>query len=143
MTAHGGHGAGTTPRLGLLASSVAMAEPTRPDAVVPTRLEITTASADGGTVLTLSGELDIASAPALERALDDVGASLLHRLVIDLTQVTFMDSTGLRALLLARQRTADGGQELLLCPGPRQVQRVFELSGTLERFSFRDPPAGG
>jgi anti-anti-sigma factor len=119
-----------------------MAEPTPPDAVAPTRLEIGTASADGGTVLTLAGELDIASAPALERALDEFGASLPRRLVIDLRQVTFMDSTGLRALLLARQRAADGDHELLLRPGPRQVQRVFELSGTLERFSFRDPPAG-
>jgi anti-sigma B factor antagonist len=118
-----------------------MAEPTRPDAIAPTRLEISTASGDGGTVLTLSGELDIASAPALERTLDDFGTSLPHRLVIDLTQVTFMDSTGLRALLLARQRTADADHELFLRPGPRQVQRVFELSGTLERFSFQDPPA--
>jgi anti-sigma B factor antagonist len=135
-------GAGTGPRRGLLASSLAMAEPTRPDAIASTRLEISAASADGGTVLTLSGELDIASAPALERALDDFGASLPRRLVIDLTEVTFMDSTGLRALLLARQRPADGDHELLLRPGPRQVQRVFELSGTLERFSFQDPPAG-
>jgi anti-anti-sigma factor len=118
-----------------------MAEPTRPDAVAPTRLEITTATVDDGTVLALSGELDIASAPALERTLDDLGPSLPGRLVIDLTEVTFMDSTGLRALLFARQRAADGDHELVLCPGPRQVQRVFELSGTLERFSFRDSSA--
>jgi anti-anti-sigma factor len=142
MTTPNRRGTGTSPRRGLLASSVAMAEPTRPDAVAPARLEITTATADGGTVLTLSGELDIASAPALERTLDDFGAPLPRRLVIDLTEVTFMDSTGLRALLLARQRAVDGDHELLLCPGPRQVQRVLELSGTLERFSFQDPPAG-
>jgi anti-anti-sigma factor len=126
----------------LLASPIAMAEPTRPDALAPTGLEISTASAADATVLALSGELDIASAPALERALDEFGASIPRRLVIDLTDVTFMDSTGLRALLLARQRTEDVDHELVLRPGPRQVQRVFELSGTLERFSFQDRPAG-
>jgi anti-anti-sigma factor len=126
----------------LLASSLAMAEPTPPDAVIPTRLEISPTSNADATVLALSGELDIASAPGLERALDEFGASIPRRLVIDLTEVTFMDSTGLRALLLARQRTEDGDHELLLRPGPRQVQRVFELSGTLERFNFQNPPAG-
>jgi anti-sigma B factor antagonist len=126
----------------LLASPIAMAEPTRPDALAPTGLEISTASAADATVLALSGELDIASAPALERALDEFGASIPRRVVIDLTDVTFMDSTGLRALLLARQRTEDVDHELVLRPGPRQVQRVFELSGTLERFSFQDRPAG-
>ncbi|MEA2161146.1 MAG: anti-sigma factor antagonist [Solirubrobacteraceae bacterium] len=126
----------------MLASPIAMAEPTRPDALAPTGLEISTASAADATVLALSGELDIASAPALERALDEFGASIPRRVVIDLTDVTFMDSTGLRALLLARQRTEDVDHELVLRPGPRQVQRVFELSGTLERFSFQDRPAG-
>jgi anti-sigma B factor antagonist len=119
-----------------------MAEPTRPDALAPVRLEISAASAADATVLALSGELDIASAPELERALDELGPSNPRRLVIDLTDVTFMDSTGLRALLLARQRTEQGDHELVLRPGPRQVQRVFELSGTLERFSFQDRPAG-
>jgi anti-sigma B factor antagonist len=104
-------------------------------------LEISPTSTADATVLVLSGELDIASAPGLERVLDEFGASIPRRLVIDLTDVTFMDSTGLRALLLARQR-ADGDHELLLRPGPRQVQRVFELSGTLERFKFQNPPAG-
>jgi anti-anti-sigma factor len=92
----------------LLASSLAMAEPTPPDAVIPTRLEISPTSKADATVLALCGELDIASAPGLERALDEFGASIPRRLVIDLTDVTFMDSTGLRALLLARSapRTA-------------------------------------
>jgi anti-anti-sigma factor len=103
-------------------------------------LAISTSSGPDTTVLTLSGELDIASAPALRRALDDFEASAASRLVIDLTQVTFMDSTGLRALLLARQRADAADQELALCPGPYQVQRVFELSGTLQRFAFENPP---
>ncbi len=118
-----------------------MAEPTPPDSLSPAGLEIGVVRGADAITLVLSGELDIASAPSLEQALEDVGASIPRRLVIDLTEVTFMDSTGLRALLLARQRTQAAQQELVLRPGPRQVQRVFELSGTIERFAFEDPPA--
>ena len=122
----------------MLASAIAMAEPT-PDAVSPASLAISTTSGPDTTVLGCSGELDIASAPALTRALDEPEVSGAARLVIDLTQVTFMDSTGLRALLLARQQADASGQALVLRPGPNQVQRVFELSGTLERFTFENP----
>jgi anti-anti-sigma factor len=94
-----------------------MAEPIPPDAVSPARLEISTDSGADATVLVLSGELDIASSPALVQALEDAGSSIPNRLVIDLTEVTFMDSTGLRALLLARQRTEASQQELVLRPG--------------------------
>ena len=127
----------------LLASSIAMAVPNPPDGITPVRLEISASDAPETTLLVLVGELDIASAPALERALENLAPSLPHRLVIDLTEVSFMDSTGLRALLLAHQRTQASRQELVLRPGPRQVQRVFELSGTIERFMFEDPPAAG
>jgi anti-sigma B factor antagonist len=109
-----------------------MSDPTQ-DAV-PARLQITTEETPERVRLSLAGELDIASAPVLERAVESVDRPL----VIDLGEVTFMDSTGLRALLLARQQAESGGQGLALRPGPRQVQRVFELSGTLDRFQFED-----
>ena len=114
-------------------ASAPMAEPTQ-DAAAPARLQIATDESAERLLLSLSGELDIASAPLLERAVEAVDRPL----VIDLAEVTFMDSTGLRALLLARQQAQSGGQELSLRPGPRQVQRVFELSGTLDRFQFED-----
>jgi len=110
-----------------------MADPPQ-DAAAPARLQIATDDSPERVLLSLAGELDIASAPLLERAVDDVDRPL----VIDLAEVTFMDSTGLRALLLARQQAQNGGHELALRPGPRQVQRVFELSGTLERFQFEE-----
>ncbi len=104
-----------------------------PDAL-PMRLQIAHDETPERRVLSLSGELDIASAPLLEQATETVERSLL----IDLSDVTFMDSTGLRALLLARQQAEASDQELWLRQGPRQVQRVFELSGTLDRFQFED-----
>jgi anti-anti-sigma factor len=106
-----------------------MSDPTQD---VPVRLQISSEETDERLLLTLSGELDIASAPMLERAIESMDRPVL----IDLTEVTFMDSTGLRALLLARQQAEDSGHALTLRPGPRQVQRVFELSGTLDRFQF-------
>jgi anti-sigma B factor antagonist len=110
-----------------------MADPTQ-DAAVPARLQIAADESPERVLLSLAGELDIASAPLLESAVDAVDRPL----VIDLAEVTFMDSTGLRALLLARQHAESGGQMLSLRPGPRQVQRVFELSGTIDRFQFED-----
>jgi anti-anti-sigma factor len=115
-----------------------MAEPTPPDVPSPGRLEISSERGSDATVLVLAGELDIASAPTLERAIEELDAEGAQRVVIDLGGVTFMDSTGLRALLLAHQRTSGDGHQLRLRPGPRQVQRVFELSGTLETFAFEE-----
>jgi anti-sigma B factor antagonist len=107
-----------------------------PQDAAPVRLQISSERRDSASVMTLSGELDIASAPSLEHAMQDVMHSAPGRVVIDLAGVTFMDSTGLRALLMARERATGNGQELRLRPGPRQVQRVFELSGTLDTFTF-------
>jgi anti-sigma B factor antagonist len=113
-----------------------MADPTPPDAPAPGRLQISSESGSDSTVLSLTGELDIASAPTLERAIETLDSEGAELVIIDLGGVTFMDSTGLRALLLAHQRTSGNGHELRLRRGPRQVQRVFELSGTLDTFTF-------
>lgn len=115
-----------------------MADPSPQDAATPVRLQIANEEGPGRTVLSLAGELDIASAPLLEQAAEGLERSGDRPLVIDLSEVTFMDSTGLRALLLVRQQAAEGDRQLFLRPGPRQVQRVFELSGTLDRFQFED-----
>ncbi len=90
-------------------------------------------------VITLEGELDLASASKLEDELLSVEATKPRRLVIDLSGLTFMDSTGMRTLALAQRRSlSDGGPELALRRGPHQVQRVFELTGSTETFAFED-----
>jgi len=114
-----------------------MAESSGPDATAPAGLQISNDDQPEATVLKLSGELDIASARMLERAIESLGSSD-RRLVLDLGELAFMDSSGLRALLHARQQAAATNRELLLRHGPRQVQRVFELSGTLDTFTFED-----
>ena len=70
--------------------------------------EATTSSSDGVATVLLEGELDIATAPVLDATLADVERNGTGTVVLDLAGVRFIDSTGLRSLLSARQRAADG-----------------------------------
>jgi anti-sigma B factor antagonist len=95
-------------------------------------------------VLVLSGELDIGSAPELAAVLDRLAPDAVTALTIDLSRLSFMDSTGLHALLTARELCAARKCEFALIPGPRPIQRVFELCGLLDELPFEPavtPPA--
>ncbi len=73
------------------------------------------------------GELDLAGAPALSRALASIPATAPTRVVVDLTKLAFMDSTGLRALIVAAKALDAAGGSLTLA-GPRpNVQRLFDI----------------
>jgi anti-sigma B factor antagonist len=111
---------------------------TEPGAPIPGSLQIESTARGDAIVLTMKGELELTSAPVFERELRAVEATNPRRLVIDLSGLEFMDSTGLRALLLARERAQADGHELALRRGPRQVQRVLELTKTAEAFEFED-----
>jgi len=89
--------------------------------------------------LALSGELDLATAPTLEvdmRAACEAGAG---ELLLDLTDLGFIDSTGLRAVLVGRMMCEEHQCSYRLLPGGPQVQRLFELAGVLEQLPFTDP----
>jgi anti-sigma B factor antagonist len=105
---------------------------------MPGQLLIESRTEDDRLILSLRGELDLTSVPQFERELRDAEATGPARLVIDLGGLDFMDSTGLRALLQARERAKGDDYQLSLRPGPRQVQRVLELTKTLEVFTFED-----
>ena len=87
-------------------------------------------------VLAVQGELDLADAPELARELSD--AEVSGRVIVDLRGVEFIDASALRTLLEANSRCTKNGCQLSLRRGPRQVQRVFEVTHTLERFVFDD-----
>jgi anti-sigma B factor antagonist len=87
-----------------------------------------------GVVLALSGELDLASAPELEKALGDLQPKAGQRVLLDLAQLTFMDSTGLGVVVRAKQDTDAAGGVLALTRPTPQVQRLLELVGLLERL---------
>jgi anti-anti-sigma factor len=88
--------------------------------------------------LRVEGELDIASAPELSQALRDIDAPA-NPVVLDFSEVSFMDSSGLRALLEAAE-SMDGSGPLVLLHPPSNVRRVLEISlpGGVAGLEIRD-----
>ena len=97
-------------------------------------------SAGRATVIGMSGELDLASSPALQEELDRVAASDSEMLIIDLRRLDFMDSTGLSVLVRAHQRAEEQGRRLAMVRGPQQVQRLLSLTGVADRLTLVDRP---
>jgi stage II sporulation protein AA (anti-sigma F factor antagonist) len=83
---------------------------------------------DGERVIRLRGELDIESAPDLERVLLR-SRPAGERVVVDLAELKFMDSTGLRVLLRARAAADEGRWEINLRNVPPTIRRLFDMTG--------------
>jgi anti-sigma B factor antagonist len=79
-------------------------------------------------VLAVEGELDLASAPSLKWALEDVQSNHSHHVVVDMSHVTFIDSTAL-GVLVGAQRALDAGVRLAIACSEENVLRIFELTG--------------
>jgi anti-anti-sigma factor len=80
------------------------------------------------------GELDLATAPDLEAQLHELRTSGFERLVLDLRQLRFVDSTGIRVIVTEDQYAGANDREFSLIGGPPAVQRALELCGLLERL---------
>lgn len=102
------------------------------------RLQLACEAAPQGVRLRLVGELDLASAPDLDRALDALATDGHDSVLIDLSGVTFMDSRGLASIARAYRHAEQSGGRVVLHRGPPQVQRLFEITATLNRFTFDD-----
>jgi anti-sigma B factor antagonist len=96
------------------------------------------AGSGGERVIRLRGELDIDSAPDLERVLLR-SRPARQRVVLDLSELEFMDSTGLRVLLRARAVAEDGGWEVLLRDVPPTIRRLFDMTGVHEALPAEAP----
>lgn len=112
------------------------------DAMPPPSFAIEERVSDGdGLRLMLSGELDIVSAPALEqRAGELLGGEVRSTVVLDLANLAFIDSTGLRAVVEVGNMCRSQGWEFALAPGPPAVQRLFEVTGLDEVLPFERQP---
>jgi anti-sigma B factor antagonist len=88
-------------------------------------------------IIELHGELDIAGAPSLEEELLRVEATDASAIVCDLGGLEFIDSTGLRLIVMAADRCSATGRFSIL-PGSKQVQRVFEITDLAKRLPFAD-----
>jgi anti-anti-sigma factor len=88
--------------------------------------------------ITLSGEIDVASAGDVEQELARVEATTASAIVLDLSEVTFMDSTAVRLLLTADARSRQDGRRLALRRPSASVLRVLRLVGIEDRLPFAD-----
>jgi anti-sigma B factor antagonist len=102
--------------------------------------ELTVERYDSVATVVVSGELDLATAPRLSAAVAEHGDAKL--LVVDMTATTFIDSTGVRALLHADRRTLGSGSRLVVVTGDGAVRKVLELCGLDGRLTLvSDRPA--
>jgi anti-sigma B factor antagonist len=89
-------------------------------------------------VIAVFGELDLASAPELEAELERITGADIELLVVDLSDLDFMDSTGLSILVRTHQRLTGEGCEMGLVKGSPQVQRLLDLTGVAQRLTVVD-----
>lgn len=99
-------------------------------------LQIRLVVAGGWHSVRLAGELDLASTGLLYDASEHLATEGAVGLSLDLREVEFIDSTGLRAVLTVAEHCRAQGIEFRVIPGPAQVQRLFEVTGLLERLPF-------
>ena len=85
------------------------------------------------------GELDIATVPEVHRRLRDLRDAGFDHLVIDLRETTFMDSSGLRLILLWNEEATRDGTDFAVIAGGDEVRRVFSATRVDERLKFAEP----
>jgi anti-sigma B factor antagonist len=104
-----------------------------------TILEVATAArGDGEVHVELRGELDLSTVGKVEEELDRVEPGAPPIVVLDLSGLTFLDSSGLRCVVRADERAKEAGRRLVLVRGPDAVQKVFEITRLEERLEIVD-----
>jgi anti-sigma B factor antagonist len=105
------------------------------------QLSLVHSEQDGVHVVRLSGELDLRAAGELETALADCGEDA--RILLDLVELQFIDSTGLATIIRAHQAlAAAGGALALVCSGDGSVHRTLETTGLTRLLSVNADRAG-
>jgi anti-anti-sigma factor len=96
---------------------------------------------DGGSPrVIVAGELDLATAEQLEAQLKQVESAGPETLVLDLRELEFMDSTGLRAVIAADTRARERGGKLVVVRAPDDVDRVFRITLMDQHLELVDEP---
>jgi anti-sigma B factor antagonist len=106
-------------------------------------LEIAVSETGGVRLLRLTGELDMAGVDQLEWLLTPHQTPEGATFVIDMRGLSFIDSSGLRALIMADERVRDEGGRFIVVRGPDRVNEILEMTGVAQRIELVDePPAG-
>jgi anti-anti-sigma factor len=103
------------------------------------RFSFETALAGSTATVTVRGELDLLATAALEPELTRLACEPgLVEVALDLRELDFLDSNGLRAVVCAAHLLAENDRRLVLVRGPSLVQRVFELTRMTDQLEFVD-----
>ena len=105
-------------------------------------LRVATRNGTANVLLSVEGEVDLATAPELEGALQRALQSPARRLVVDLRAVQFLDSSGLSVLVRQDRLARAGERQLVIVKPPPQVHQVFELTGLSRHLTMVDEPPG-
>jgi anti-anti-sigma factor len=100
--------------------------------VNPAPFEVSVSALDDGVeVISVRGELDLSTAPELDRLLEEALAGSKGSVLVDLSECEFIDSTGIALIVRAWQRLegGEGSRQLLVCSHNDQVRRVLEVTG--------------
>jgi len=89
-------------------------------------------------VITLAGEFDVVCADSFKRRFAEATEDEPEGVVIDLRELTFIDSTGIRILWQAHQRSAQDGTRLSVIPGNGNVSRALRITGLLDHMDLLD-----
>jgi anti-sigma B factor antagonist len=101
------------------------------------RFVVATEQLDGGIPLvSVRGEVDLATAPALERTLRDAAEEQTGQVIVDLTCCSFLDSRGLTALLAIRKRFGHSDRSLVLVLSNPNVLKIFQITGFDQIFEI-------
>jgi anti-anti-sigma factor len=101
-------------------------------------LEVRTEDRDGFVHVALMGELDLSTVAKVQEELRKIEAGSPPTLVVDLSKLTFLDSTGLRCIVTADERAREEGRRMVIVRGPDPVQRVFAITRLEERLEMVD-----
>ena len=103
-----------------------------------TILELETRQREGLVQVVLRGELDLSTVEKVEQELRRLEGQGEKLLVLDLAELSFLDSTGLRLMVTADQRARQEGRRLAIVKGPASVHRVFTITKLDEQLDMVD-----
>jgi anti-sigma B factor antagonist len=101
-------------------------------------LDVMSEDRNGLVHVALVGELDLSTVAKVQEELRRVEASSPATLVVDLSKLTFLDSTGLRCIVTADERARAEGRRIVIVRGPDAVQRVFAITRLEDRLEMVD-----
>jgi len=99
-------------------------------------MEVKTEKSGSATIVHVHGRLDSVTAKAFEEQMTQLIDGGENRLVLDLSQMDYVSSAGLRALLMANRKIVSAGGKIALCEATPSVKEVLEISGFVSLFTI-------